>query len=636
MRYFTRSPRWCLRLVPMVLVAASLHGAWEVAWLRWVALAQSEGDSAEFGGAPVAGTAKRVEVEEGTTDAKPGQEPPAEKTPKPGEKQEAGPAPGPAEGQESGKPGEPGAPGEKQEATQDAQPVAEKKEEPEKPKSSYLPKKDIEIELSLRNALRIALERNLDIRLATADFTLTYHDLLIQKSIFDPFFTLGANYGKYRRPTASFLDIGGGGLLALVQVNPFETSDYSVGLRGLTPVGTTYTLSLRQGSFDRPLASGSLFGINPQVESSASVRVTQPLLKGAWYPYNVAQIRIASNTRQLTRRQLMQTAIDTIFQAEQAYWELVFALKNFESKLRALEVALQDVENARKRRDVGTLAPIDVTITESQAALRKVEFNEAELLLEDSRDRLLELLNRSGRRSLKSRWESGEKQGPFDRLLVIPTTAPDTEPFVPDREEALKLAFEERPDYHQVDLELKNQDLRVDVARNELLPQLDLIASWEQYGLSDDLADSFSSFGGGDFYGWSVGVQLEVPIPNRGPKHNYRRAQEELLRIQLRRTQLENRIFLEVDQSIRKLKSLSRKVGDLEERVRLQEAILDAERKKLRVGKSISYTVSTIENDLVDSQAQALRAKADYQSARAEYYKATGILLKKHEFEIAP
>ncbi len=81
---------------------------------------------------------------------------------------------------------------------------------------------------------------------------------------------------------------------------------------------------------------------------------------------------------------------------------------------------------------------------------------------------------------------------------------------------------------------------------------------------------------------------------------------------------------------VRKLKSLSRKVGDLEERVRLQEAILDAERKKLRVGKSISYTVSTIENDLVTSETEALRAGADLQTAKADFYRATGMLLRRH------
>ena len=53
------------------------------------------------------------------------------------------------------------------------------------------------------------------------------------------------------------------------------------------------------------------------------------------------------------------------------------------------------------------------------------------------------------------------------------------------------------------------------------------------------------------------------------------------------------------------------------------------ERKKVLAGKSISYQVSTIENDLIDSQAAALRAKADYLQARASYYRAIGTLLDR-------
>ncbi|MCZ6795680.1 MAG: TolC family protein [Planctomycetota bacterium] len=563
---------------------------------------------------------------------------PAEKSPPAAPTVTPGQTPGQTPGRDPGdSPGPTGRPQPSTEGSTEAV-VQEKPEKPAKPLSAYWPRKLIEIELSLQDAVRLALQNNLDIQIARLDFFSTYHDLVVEESVFDPFVSLGSNYAKNRRPTASFLDIGGGGLAAVVQVNPSQTIQYSVGFRGLVPIGTTYSLTMAQGSFDRPLASGpgGIFGINPQIEASVTARLTQPLLKGAWYDYNVAQIRIASNTRRLSRSQLAQTAMDIIYQVEEAYWQLAFALKNFESKSKAIEVAEENVANDRKRRDVGTLAPIDVVNTESQAALRRMEFNDSELLLEDSRDALLELVNRTGTRSLKRRWEMGEKRGPFDRLLIVPTTTPELRPFAPRRETALRTAFEERPDYKQIDLELKNQELRVGIARNELLPQLDLTAGWDQFGLEDSFDESYSSLGSGDFYSWSIGVQIEIPIPNRGPRHTYRRAQDEVRRIRLRRTQLENIIVVDVDRSIRRLKFQRRKVGDLEEREQLQEQILDAERKKLSVGKSIRYTVSTIENDLVDIQAQALRAKADYQTAQAEFYRATGTLLRKHHIEVAP
>ena len=80
-----------------------------------------------------------------------------------------------------------------------------------------------------------------------------------------------------------------------------------------------------------------------------------------------------------------------------------------------------------------------------------------------------------------------------------------------------------------------------------------------------------------------------------------------ILLLKLQRMDIENLIVLEVDQSLRNIDSLRRKIRDLEERVRLQIELLRAERIKLDVGKSIPYLVAVMVNDLVENQAQALR-----------------------------
>src|SRR5690606_6774500 len=116
----------------------------------------------------------------------------------------------------------------------------------------------------------------------------------------------------------------------------------------------------------------------------------------AWYPFNRANILIARNNRKLTHSQFEQAVVETVFLIEQAYWELAFALKNYESRAKALEVALEDLQNARRRLAVGTLAAIDVTIIESQVALRRVEFTDAETILENARDALLDAINHLG------------------------------------------------------------------------------------------------------------------------------------------------------------------------------------------------------------------------------------------------
>ena len=494
--------------------------------------------------------------------------------------------------------------------------------------------KPVEIRLSLEDAVRMGLENNLDIRVSRLDDDIRERELIIAKAVFDPFWNMGVIYAKNRDPSVSFLDLGA---LATpgVRVNPSESVNYFGNVTGTSPIGTTYQAGIGQVIIDRPSArAGGISGLNPLVSTEISVQARQPLLRGGWYGVNTAGVRIAENNRSLSKEQLELTAINTVLAIEQAYWEVAFATKNVEAKMKALQVTADNLDNVRKKRDVGTLAAIDVTTAESQVALRRVDLEEADLLLENTRDRLLELINYMKQDSLKSLWESGSNLGPFDNVQIVCTTQPSLEPPDLDRNRALLAAFEQRSEYKQLELNVDSQQIRIDVAKNGLLPSLDLIGSWSQLGLEQDVTSSFGELESGRYYSWTAGVEFSIPLSSRGPRSTYRNARDELRKLVVSKTDLENRIVLEVDQAIRTILSLERKVRDLDERVRLQQELLRAERLKLDVGKSIAYAVSVIENDLVDNVTQALRAKADFQSAKVEFLRATGELLDYHRIEV--
>ena len=490
-----------------------------------------------------------------------------------------------------------------------------------------------ELRLSLEEAVRLALARNYDLRISQVDQRIRDRELIVERAVFDPFFTLGYDFSKNRRPTASFLDIGGGALQAAVQVNPFETTDYSAGINGTSWIGTSYSLRLVESGFDRPLASGSLFGINPQQSLSVEARFTQPLLKGGWYGYNTARLRTAANNQVISREDLEAAASDLVFQVEDAYWQLVFATRNFEAKDNALGVARENLGNSREKQRAGLLARADVTIVENQLALRLIELSDAETLLEDSRDALLQLLNQGGD-SVRLRWELEELDALYDDIRLIPTTEPDTALFLPDRRAALTEAFTRRADYRSYEWRIENQRIQTQVAENELLPKLDLTGAWSQLGLDDSIEGSFDSLGTGRFYGWSVGVQLEIPLSQRGPKANLAAAEDTLFRLQLERQKLENAVVLDVDRTLRNLELLHEKILLTAEQVRLQERLYLDEIEKLGVGKSIPYTVAEIRNDLIDQQTQALRAQTDYMTRKAEFFKVTGSLLERYGVEL--
>lgn len=493
----------------------------------------------------------------------------------------------------------------------------------------------VELRLSLRDAIRMALEFNPRIRIARLDENIRRRDITIARSTFDPYFNVNATYAKNRDPTVSVLDVG---VIPPdeVALNPWESTIYSAGVSGLWILGTQYDIRLSQLEYDRKATSDAgIVALNPAARTEISAELRQPLLKGAWHDVNTSGIRIARNNALISREELERSAVELVFRVEEAYWNVLFARQNLEAKTNAVELAEGYLENARTKRAAGRMAPVDVTVAESQLALRNVERESAHFLYTTSGDRLLNLINHSGDQTLRDRWEERPQEQPYGSMEVICTTEPG--PVLPphDRGEAVALAFARRPEYRRILLDLTNQRIRADVARNALLPSLDVLARWTQLGLEEDFGESFNSVDSGRFYDWFVGVEFSVPLSNRGNRNRYRNVRDEVRKLELERDDLENRIVLEIDAVLSEIASLRQRSADLDERVRLQESIVAVERQKLEVGRTIAHTVSTIENELMRNRTEALKTRADLQTARARFLKASGTLLDSHQIELA-
>lgn len=485
--------------------------------------------------------------------------------------------------------------------------------------------KAIRLPLSLQEAIRIALRNNLEIQGKQYDRSIARRRIVIERAVFDPLFDMSFSYSDNREPTVSPLDFDPTNPILGVRVNPFDITTLRTGLRGTTLLGTSYQISAAESRSDSPEAS--LFALNPRYVSRAEVTVAQPLLKGGWYKTASANLRISKNNRFLNETEFRLTAIDTVFNVVSAYWDLVFAHDNYRSKTNALQLAIDQLRIDRQRYEAGAIARIELINPESQLARRKTEFDTAEMLYESTRDHLLDSMNYTGKASLKHLWELRDEKSPYENILVLPSSGPVAELLEYDRDQALTTAFELREEYKGVALQLKNQGILIEVARNRLLPSLDLSATWTQLGLSDSFNSSTDSVGRGKFYDWQVGVTLEVPLMYRGPLSEYSNAKDEYAQLVVQQQSLENTIVIDVDQAIRNIKDSYRRVRNLDREVELQQALLQAERQKLAAGRSIPYTVSQIENDLVDIQSQSIRATTNFEKFRAAYRRAVGTLL---------
>lgn len=497
------------------------------------------------------------------------------------------------------------------------------------------PSRENATRLTVQEAIRCAIENSFKIKRAKLNTTIQGLQVGVEEALFIPKLNVKSDYGKNREATSSFLDIGSQGLSG-VRTHPYNTWRNSVMLEGKAPFGTIYRLGFNHARLDYPLSFGSLYGINPQHDLGGSVEVIQPLLKGRGSFYNTSRIKIAGNDRAMADHELALVAGNLIFNVEANYWRLQFALKNLEAKAGALQASADNLENIKVERAEGAEAEADVITARSNLALRRIEFKEAETFLENTCEKLLDAMNPSGGASRARGWRGTGKAALPGGGMLLPVSEPDAEAFLPSQKQAYNTAFLHRADYKHIKLKIENQRIEVNVSEHEKLPELNLRGRWDQLGLDDRPGRSFSSFGSGDYYNWSVGLELVLNLSSDGPGNRCRQSRKKLESMALQQRQLEHKIIADVNLTLRNLSALHQRVKDLEKRVALQKDLLGKEREKLKLGEAVYYTVSLMENDLIEGEALVLRALADYETEKAKYHLITGTLLNKRDLTVKP
>jgi HAE1 family hydrophobic/amphiphilic exporter-1 len=212
--------------------------------------------------------------------------------------------------------------------------------------------------MTLEEAITLALRNNNNIDVSRNNVQIGEFNLRAARGVYDPLIGSESYYESVTTPTASA--IGGAVNGAVTQTRYFG----SAGLTGFSPYfGGDYVVNFNSS---RTTTSNTNSFLNPQYPSSLSFTYTQPLFRNFRFDNNRRQIEIAKKTLGLTDAQFRQQAIEVIAQVEQAYWDLVFALRNLSVQIDAVKQARTQLESNQRLVEKGVLAPIDVVAATSQ------------------------------------------------------------------------------------------------------------------------------------------------------------------------------------------------------------------------------------------------------------------------------
>ena len=525
------------------------------------------------------------------------------------------------------------------------------------------------LELSLSDALALALENNLDIEVQRYVPEFSQTDLLRSQAGQSPRgFTGGSTPGGL---TAGALGAGisgsgagsgvgsaggitgGGGAVQVGASGNFDpslnvsfsydrvtsplntsvvsgrndvTSDamaFSANYAQLFSTGTSYSLAL---SGQRQASNQDYLRYNPAAVTRFALSANQPLLSGFGRLPNERYIMVARNNTSVAENVFRLQLITTIVAVGNAYWDLVAMRENIRVAEQSLAVARQLLEDNRIRLDVGTMSPLDVTSAESEVATRVRDLTVAETNLRMQEATLKNMLVRKVEPLLGS-------------VRIVPRDAMPSPGNIdiPDENTALADAMENRLELQQAGINIKNQDISVKYTKNALLPAFAVFGLYAGSGLQGDSIDEdtnlLNSFGQsfkGEYPEYAGGFSLSLSLRNRT-------AQADSLRSQLERNQQlislqrsRNSIAVEVQKAIIGLIQGKAQVEAARKAASLAMEIWEGEKIKLEAGASTSYQVILRERDYVAARQAEVAATVAHAKAIIEMDRARGLTLERN------
>jgi outer membrane protein TolC len=461
--------------------------------------------------------------------------------------------------------------------------------------------------MSLEDCLQEALQHNLDVQVERTAPKISLYNLRSAYSDYDPAFSLSGTHRYDKSGPDGFSP-------QTDAINSFNS-----GLSGtLTPWGTTYNL---YGEISDAYGGTLYSGTNESSGGSIQAKLTQPLLKNFWINYPQLSIRVAKNQLKFDEQGLRWQIILSITAVEYAYYELIYARENVKVQEDALNLAQTQLDQDRQRVQIGTLAQLDVQQDEAQVATSRANLIKAQYILAEAQNTLKNLLT-----DQYTRWHDMDIQ-PTGTLTNAPLQFFDLQ-------DSWSKGMTLRPDLVQYRLDVETRGVQLKYYRNQLFPELDLTGTYGYNGDAKEYSGVFHQFNERNRPYYSYGASLSVPLSSVNTRNQYRAAKETVKQALLKLKKFEQQALVDIDNAVKQAQSTYQSVDATRQARTYAEAALDAEQKKYAVGKSTTFTVLQLQNNLTTARSQEIRALADYYEALANLAMQEGTTLERNHIHL--
>jgi outer membrane protein TolC len=443
----------------------------------------------------------------------------------------------------------------------------------------------------LEEAIRIALEHNLNLQIAALDRDTVEREVPARRAFFHP--TPGLNFVATDTRVEGQLEAPDGG--GPITKEPGAEDDSSqlaqAFVRQEIPTGAQVTLGV-----DEFREAGDSWGGKDAYEGGLQIELRQPLMRGGRVYVATAPIREAEYNLGVFESELRAQILQVTANVKQAYYNTILAERLIQVSQEAIERDRRLIEASEALFRAGRASQRDIVSAQIQLsddltdlAARRGELELAQLALRDVLGLAI-----------------GEPVKPADATVPF-------EPVQMRLAEWVEQALANRPEIDSILYRLEQADLAVRVAGNFVLPRLDLVGLYRRNDFDTSPRRTF----GMDSHAWLGGIEFEIPFGNVAARERLRAASLQYARIE---RELENqRRLIEVEVRSEAI-ALRENLEELEAQTdKVEQARYKLEIAQVRYQRGIAdnFDVTDAQEDLVDAESDLLTAVVDYTNGLA-------------------
>ncbi len=340
-----------------------------------------------------------------------------------------------------------------------------------------------------------------------------------------------------------------------------------------------------------------------------SLSWVQPLLQGrAIDPQRVALFQADLAVRMaapIVQAQILEAALE----AAKAYWEWVQAGQVAKAQEELLRLADMRVDQVQTLVDEGEEKASAAIFNEQLRAERRIKVLDARRKLQQAAIQL----------SLYLRDDQGIPIVPADTWLPWAFPAPGALP-AEDLMEEVARALTQRPELALLDLQTQEQRLDLQLANNQLLPELDFLVDGSQ-----DMGPAATSSRDKGEFEMEAGVLASVPLPRNKARGKITSTRGKLQQIAIKRQFQMQKIEVELRKARVALEVAKQRVDAAIEAFDLAMRYLALEQRSYAEGESNLIDLNILETKAFENRLLLIDALQDWYIALAMLQNAMGI-----------